>query len=94
MDKCVKVIESDIAKLLPKCFGLMFDGWSKTSTQLVGVVAVGPELRNRSFLLGFSPLDEETDISAEEHKNYLEFIFLLVITALLMKNWLKLWIFL
>lgn len=71
MRLCVKVMQEDISKGLPRRFGLMFDGWSRVSTHFIGVLAVGPEVRHGSILLGFSPFNNETDLSAEEHKRYL-----------------------
>eukprot|EP00171_Calliarthron_tuberculosum_P021734 IDg21734t1 len=71
MRKCVAVMQDSIEKSLPRRFGMMFDCWSRISTHFIAVFAVGPGVRDGSILLGFSPFNNETNLSAEEHKRYL-----------------------
>jgi hypothetical protein len=72
MDLIVQVMEDEISKLLPSVFGIAFDGWSEFSVHYLSVFAVGPNLpHNRPILLGFSTFENEGDLSANEHRNYL-----------------------
>lgn len=65
MDKCVKLLEEDITRILPSKFGLMFDGWSEDGVHYIALFAVGPDILKNSVLLGFSPFEDETALSAD-----------------------------
>jgi hypothetical protein len=69
--KIVQVIELDLAKILPKKFGITIDGWSEFSIHYVAVFAVGASVPNGKVLLGFSPFEDEADLTAEQHGLYL-----------------------
>ena len=71
MTKIVQVIELDLAKTLPKKFGIAFDGWSEFSIHYLAVFAVGANVPNGKVLLGFSPFEDEADLTAEQHGLYL-----------------------
>ena len=71
MTKIVQVIELDLAKTLPKKFGFAFDGWSEFSIHYLAVFAVGANVPNGKVLLGFSPFEDEADLTAEQHGLYL-----------------------
>ena len=66
MTKIVQVIELDLAKTLPKKFGIAFDGWSELSIHYLAVFALGANVPNGKVLLGFSPFEDEADLAAEE----------------------------
>ena len=67
MTKIVQVIELDLAKILPKKFGIALDGWSGFSIHYVAVFAAGANVPNGKILLGFSPLEDEANLTAEQH---------------------------
>jgi hypothetical protein len=72
MDCLVQVLEANITETLPERSGLAFDGWSENGVHYLAVFAVGPGIPGGKVLLGFSPFDSEDDLSAEEHKFYIE----------------------
>jgi hypothetical protein len=54
-------------------FGIFFDGWSEFGVHYLKVFAVGPGVINGGhILLGFSPFEQEGDLSADQHAVYLE----------------------
>jgi hypothetical protein len=67
MELLVIEVEERIKKDLPDKFALVFDGWSEDSTHFIGIFAVyfdkvkGGNMRH---LLAFTPLLDETDLSA------------------------------
>ncbi len=70
-------VEEKIAQILPDKFAIVFDGWSCGDTHYVAVYATFPyntPVGYRKVLLGFSPFEEETSQSAQEHYEYLEFV--------------------
>ena len=67
MDLLVQVLEYDITKTLPDKFGISFDGWSEGGAHYLAVFACGPGLPGgKPVLLGFSPFEQEDDMSAED----------------------------
>ena len=75
-------LEKKIADLLPKRFAIMFDGWSEgsSSTHYVAVVAVcppekdsDPAIVRRQYLLGFSPVLDESNLTAESHLDFIKY---------------------
>ena len=93
-------VEKVIASLLPDAFALVFDGWSLDgqSTHYIALFATFyVNFTLHRILLAFSPLGEETDFSAQAHKDFIEeilnlfgksldvclyFLVLLIITSL------------
>jgi hypothetical protein len=72
MDFTVQVVEKVLTKSLPVKFGVSFDGWSEFGTHYLAVFAVGPGLpKDLPALLGFSPFEQEDDLSADQHRIYL-----------------------
>ena len=66
-------MKADLKKQLPKEFGLAFDGWSEFGIHYVAVFAIGPGVPNNGCaLLGFSPFEQEDDLSAAQHAVYLK----------------------
>lgn len=60
---------------LPKAFGLIFDGWTFDSTHYVALIAIFPNVTSNvaeKILLSIAPLFDETSLSAENHKEYVE----------------------
>ena len=77
MDLLVKRVEKKIAQTLPEKFALIIDAWTANSTHFVAVFASYPDNTSLGFsrvLLGFSPLESETEFTAEEHKTFLEWM--------------------
>eukprot|EP00918_Siedleckia_nematoides_P068503 GHVU01149252.1.p2 GENE.GHVU01149252.1~~GHVU01149252.1.p2 ORF type:complete len:428 (-),score=59.77 GHVU01149252.1:4483-5766(-) len=62
-------VEEEIAKVLSEKFGIILDGWTEDGTHYVGLFATTPK---GQYCLSFSPLDEEDDLGAESHKEFLE----------------------
>ena len=61
-----KEVEGIIRKMLPNQFGLIFDGWTDNGKHFMAIFAcysAGSATERR--LLAFSPLDDETDLSAD-----------------------------
>ena len=71
MTKIVQVIELNLAKIVPKKFGIAFDGWSEFSIHYLAVFAVGANVSNGNVILGLSPFEDESDLTAEQHGMYL-----------------------
>ncbi len=72
MEKIVKIMEKDLEKLLPNKFAISIDGWSEHGVHYLAIFAVGPEvLNNGTVLLGFSPFDQEDDLSSEQHSIFI-----------------------
>ena len=69
-------VEAIVQSLLPNSFGVIFDGWTETSTatHYLGIYAVFPDDTNacQTILLAFSPLLDETDLSAKRQLEFLE----------------------
>lgn len=72
-----KNLEKKIMLALPEKFCLIFDGWSLDgqSTHFLGLFACFPasELLNGPVMLAFSPLLDESDMSARSHKKWLKY---------------------
>ena len=66
MDLLVIEVEKRIKKHLPQKLAVVFDGWSEDSTHFIGIFAVfnSDEGRNMRHLLAFTPLLDESDLSA------------------------------
>ena len=74
-----KSLEIEISKMLPPKFALVFDGWSLdgTSTHFIAVIAKWMSPTNKkpcSALLAFSPLLDESNQTAQNHKEFLEYV--------------------
>ena len=73
MGATVEVLENDFKKSLAKKFGIAFDGWSEHGVHYLAVFAVGCGVPNDGvILLGFSPFEQEDDLSSKQHIKYLE----------------------
>ena len=71
------VLEKKITKMLPDKFALVFDGWSLDGTSTHFVAAIAKWIENGTScraLLAFSPLLDEASQTAENHKEFLEFV--------------------
>ena len=55
-------VELKIKEILQEKFAIIFDGWSEDSTHFLGIYAKDPK---GQYLLAFTPLYDETDLSAE-----------------------------
>jgi hypothetical protein len=72
LDWIVQIMEEDLTKKIPAIFGVSFDGWTEFGVHYLAVCAVGTGLpKNQPVLLGFSPFEQEEDLSAEQHRSYL-----------------------
>ena len=73
----VKYVEGEIYRSLPNLFGLIIDGWSdmSTSTHFLGIFALYPGQLNeqKRALLTFSPLLDETTLTADSHIDLIDF---------------------
>jgi len=70
-------VEKKIAAELPDKFCLVFDGWTSSKTHYIGIFATFPadtELKYKKVLLGFTPLLDETNQTAENHCELIEFV--------------------
>ena len=77
LEGLTKVLEKKISTMLPKKFALVFDGWSLDGTSTHFVAVIAKWMANGSCcraLLAFSPLLDETNQTAENHKEFLEFV--------------------
>jgi hypothetical protein len=73
MDLLVQEVESKLIESLPKRFGICIDGWSDMGVHYLSVFAILDDEKSRkSVLLGFSPFEDESNLSSEEHIKYLE----------------------
>ena len=78
MSATVEVMDGDLNNQFSKNFGLAFDGWSKFGVHYLAVFAIRPGVPdNRFVLLGFSPFEQEGDLSAAQYAVYLEAFALL-----------------
>ena len=72
MGAVVEVMEKDLARKLPNKFGVAFDGWSEHGVHYLAVFAVRDFVPNEGcVLLGFSPFEQEDDLSSDQHGLYL-----------------------
>lgn len=75
IDLLVKNVELKIKNSLPSKFGLVLDGWTDKSTHYIAVFAIFPSDSNRrEILLAFSPLLDESDLTADSVRSFLKFI--------------------
>ena len=68
----VPLVEENVKTLLPDKFGLMFDGWSDSTVHYVALFAT--YIHDGTYcetLLSCSPLLEETELTADQHKDYI-----------------------
>lgn len=70
MDLLVIEVEQHIRRELPERFAIVFDGWSEDSTHFIAIFAVYiKEIEGKAtkaqHLLAFTPLLDETDLSAD-----------------------------
>ncbi len=69
--------EAKIRKLLPMKFFIIFDDWSSQTTYYVGVFAAFPYNTPHGYarvLVGFSLLEREDSLSAENHSQYILYV--------------------
>ena len=66
MELLVLQVENRIKDDLPEKFAIIFDGWSEDSTHFIGIFAVFSSAKDitKQHLLAFTPLLDETDLSA------------------------------
>lgn len=78
MEIVVRHVEMKIAKALPERFAIIFDGWSENSTHFVALFASYPDstslLGFTTVLLAFSPMGTETEFTAAQHKEFVEWV--------------------
>ena len=68
MGAVVELMEKDLEWKLPRKFGAAFDGWSEHGVHYLAVFAVGDFVPNEGcVLLGFSPFEQEDDLSSDQH---------------------------
>ncbi|KAF4136083.1 hypothetical protein GN958_ATG14727 [Phytophthora infestans] len=70
----MKTVEEYIRKHLPYSFGLVFDGWTTAGVHYVGLFAVftaTDSLPEGRVLLALSPLEDESDLSAQSMSDFL-----------------------
>ena len=71
-----KEVEKTISKNLPNQCSLAIDGWSKGSTQFVGVFAAYTKPNEKGYssvLLSFSPMVDEKSFTAQDHYEHLTY---------------------
>ena len=69
---CGKVMENDLAKELPKKFGVAFDKWSEHGVHYFAAFAVGDFVPHEGcVLLGYSPFEQEDDFLSDQYGLYL-----------------------
>jgi hypothetical protein len=64
-----------ISEVLPKSFGLIFDGWTADGTHDHYVAIIASFMRNayqEKILLAFSPMNDEADLTANAHIQFIE----------------------
>ena len=77
MTKLTNAVELKISASLPDKFALVFDGWSSKDTHYVSIFATYPSFCSSGYekvLLGFSPLDDEEALNAENHVDFIKFV--------------------
>ncbi len=78
MNKLTRQVEGLIKKTLPDKFCLLFDGWTLEgqSTQFIGIYAtyINEQDEAEKVLLAFQPLLDESDFSAQSHKDLIDII--------------------
>lgn len=70
-------VESKIRAALPDLFSIAFDGWTEGGTHYLAIFAVVPannENGYSTYLLGFSPFENEQSQDSEQHKLYTEYV--------------------
>jgi hypothetical protein len=67
MELLVVEVENSIKKELPDIFAIVFDGWSEDSTHFIGIFSsfLSDSGLVKRQLLAFTPLLDETDLSAD-----------------------------
>jgi hAT family C-terminal dimerisation region len=72
MDATVAIAEKELQDIFPESFGIAFDGWTEHAVHYLAVFAVGFESANgNGILLGFSPFEQPSDMSAAQHIEYI-----------------------
>jgi len=77
MDLLTTKVEEKVKLILPDKLCLVFDGWSSGSTHYVGIFATFPAENERKYekvLIGFSPLEDETNQTAHNHCDLIRFV--------------------
>lgn len=77
MELVTKKVEKKIAKELPDKFAIVIDGWSEAGCYYLGTYASFPannSLGYKTRLLSFSPLEDETTHSADQHLESLKYV--------------------
>jgi hypothetical protein len=67
-------VEKSISRKLPSKFGLVIDGWSDSSVHYVGLFACFHSINDvpQYPLLAFSPLLDESDLSANSYRDWID----------------------
>ena len=68
--------------MLPSKIAIVIDGWTKQSTQFLGVFAfflAQNEVGYESVFLSFSPMAFETSFTAQQQFEHVEYVFSLFI---------------
>lgn len=71
------MLKKKVIKELSNKFEILFDGWSLQSTHHVCVFVTFPTKINdriNLILLAFSPLEDESRLTAQEHERFMEFV--------------------
>jgi hypothetical protein len=71
--KVTELTERKIAAILPKKFGIVFDGWTENGKHFVALFArfLNEDDEVEEILLTCSPLDDESDLGAESHAQFI-----------------------
>lgn len=77
MSQLVRRVETSIAAELPERFALMIDGWTKSATHFIALFACYPTDSDPGYstvLLAFSPLCDETQLTAQAHYDFIAWV--------------------
>ncbi len=79
MDLFTANVEEKVAAMLPNKFAINFDGWSAGVTHFVAVYCTYPSKSSEAgfdqLLLAFSPIETESNQCADNHFEYLEWVY-------------------
>ena len=77
MLKLYSIVRKKISDALPNKFGLIFDGWSCSSSHYISIVASFPNKNGKTqMLLGFNLLQDITNQNAQNHVTTIEKVLL------------------
>lgn len=77
LHKLTLLVERKFSSMLPEQFALVYDGWSLHGTHYLCIFATYPSTNKYGFqrlFLAFSPFEDETKLTAEEHENFVHYI--------------------